>query len=81
MTLKNKGKNDFYVTTEVTDRADDLFKDGLLLDSFIWAKFTTSIAALESGTTNVSLAVPDGYSSVGSKNSTLVFWAQAENPY
>jgi hypothetical protein len=80
LTLTNKGENDFYVTTEVTDRAGDMFKDGLLLDSSIWAKFTASIAAIESGTTNVSLRVPDGYSSVVSKNSILVFWAQAENP-
>jgi len=77
LTLKNCGGLDFDITADVTDTANGLFEDGLLLGAEVWSNFSTSITAESSGTTGVSLAVLVDYIGVGSKEGTLVFWAQA----
>jgi len=78
LTLENKGGNILSVTAEVSDTADNLFVQGMLLDSFGWDEYTTSIAALTSDTTDASLKVPDNYLGVGAQVGTLVFWAEVE---
>ena len=76
LTLKNKGGSDFYITAEIIDTSENLFKDGFLLDSAAWDEYTASLASLESNITNTSLAVPDDYAGIGLKKGELVFWAQ-----
>ena len=76
LTLENTGGFDINVTSDVTDTADDLFVDGLLLDSFGWSAYETSINAASSGTADAALEVPGNYAGVGAKEGTLVFWAQ-----
>jgi hypothetical protein len=78
LTLENKGGYSLSVTAEVTDTADNLFVDGMQLDSARWVEYTTSIAALTSDTTGASLRVPEDYLGVGVKAGTLMFWAEAE---
>ena len=78
LTLENKGGNSLSVTVEVTDTADNLFVNGMLLDSVGWGEYTTSIVADASDTTYASLKVPDDYLGVGAKQGALVFWAEAE---
>ena len=78
LTLNNTGGNILSVIAEVTDTADNLFVEGMLLDSFGWGEYAASIPALTSDTTDASLKVPDSYLGVGTKEGALVFWAEAE---
>jgi len=80
LTLENTGGNSLSVTAEVSDTTTDsnLFVEGMLLDSDGWGDYSTSIAALDSDTTDASLKVPDAYLGVGAKQGALVFWAEAE---
>jgi hypothetical protein len=78
LTLENKGGNSLSVTVEVTDTADNLFVNGMLLDSVGWDEYTTSIAALALDTTDASLKVPEDYLRVGPQAGALVFWAEVE---
>ena len=75
--LNNTGGFDIDVTSEVNDTADDLFVDGLMLDSAVWSEYSTLIAEGSSDTADVVLAVPVNYAgSTGPKEGTLMFWAQ-----
>jgi hypothetical protein len=80
LTLENTGGNGLSVTAEVSDTTTDsnLFAEGMLLDSDGWGDYSTSIAALDSDTTDASLKVPDDYLGVGAKQGALVFWGEAE---
>jgi hypothetical protein len=78
LTLENKGGFNISVTADVTDTANDLFVNGVLLDSAVWSAYGTSIAAAGSDTADAALDVPDDYAGVGAKVGTLMFWAEAE---
>jgi hypothetical protein len=78
LTLENTGGYNISVSADVTDTAEDLFVDGLLLDLAVWSAYGTSIAAAGSDTANAALEVPDDYAGVGAKVGTLMFWAEAE---
>jgi len=78
LTLKNTGGFNINVTADVTDTANDLFVDGLRLDSTAWDAYGTSIAAAGFDTTDSALVVPDNYLGVGAQVGTLMFWAEAE---
>ena len=76
ITIENTGGFNIDVTADVTDTANNLFVDGLLLDSGVWSAYNTSIAATDSDTAVALLEVPVDYIGVGDKEGTLVFWAQ-----
>ena len=76
LTLGNTGGFNIDVTADVTDTADDLFVNGLLLDSAGWSAYETSIVAAGSDTADAALEVPGNYVGVGAKEGTIVFWAQ-----
>jgi len=78
LTLENKGGFNISVSADVTDTANDLFVDGLLLDSAVWSAYGTSIASAGSDTADAALDVPDDYAGVGAQVGTLMFWAEAE---
>ena len=78
LTLENTGGFNISVSADVTDTANDLFVDGLLLDSAAWSAYGTSIASAGSDTADAALDVPDDYAGVGAKVGTLMFWAEAE---
>ena len=78
LTLENNGGFDISVTADVSDTANDLFVDGLLLDSAAWDVYGTSIAAAGLDTADTALEVPGDYLGVGAQVGTLMFWAEAE---
>ena len=76
LTLENKGGYDISITADVTDTANNLFMDGLLLDTAPWGSYSTFVLAAGSDTADASLKVPHDYVDVGAKAGTLMFWAQ-----
>ncbi|NOR46907.1 MAG: DUF3344 domain-containing protein [Methanosarcinaceae archaeon] len=74
--ISNTGAYTVAVTTDVTDTADNLYINGLLLDSSIWNAYTTEITAGAAVDSVAVLDVPGSYSSLGAKEGRLVFWAQ-----
>ncbi len=78
LTLENKGGYNISVTAEVSDTANDLFFDGLLLNSAAWDAYGTSIAAAGFDTADSALKVPSDYAGVGVQVGTLMFWAEAK---
>ena len=74
--ISNTGAYTVAVTTDVTDTADNLYINGLLLDSSIWNAYTTEITAGAAVDSVAVLDVPGSYSGLGAKEGTLVFWAQ-----
>ncbi|MCQ1535811.1 DUF3344 domain-containing protein [Methanosarcina sp. KYL-1] len=76
ITLQNNGKYALDVTADVTDSADNLFMDGILLDSAPWASFSKTIASKKSSNSNVALRVPSDYAGTGNFEGNLTFWAE-----
>jgi subtilase family serine protease len=76
LSISNTGTYTVAVTADVTDTADNLYVSGLLLDSSIWNAYTTEIIAGAAVDPVAVLDVPGSYSGVGTKEGTLVFWAQ-----
>lgn len=52
-----------------------LFTNHLMLDSVGWNNFVTDLATSENTTVDVSLPIPNTYTSTGEQSGTLVFWA------
>jgi hypothetical protein len=59
----------------VTDSAQDLYVDGLLLNSVKWNTFSTSVDKNGNSDCYAVLTVPEDYVSTGNQQGTLVFWA------
>jgi hypothetical protein len=76
LTIQNKGGYDINVTAGVAATSDDLFKDGLLLDSALYGSYHKTITALASDTADTTLKVPEDYLGVGAKEGALIIWAQ-----
>lgn len=55
--------------------ADQLYRDGLILDNTSWQNFRTTLDAKLTKTVETKLRVPSNYSGYGQKNDTLIFWA------
>lgn len=77
LNLSNAGGCKIYVAVDVTDVADDLFVDGLQLDSAGWGSYYTSIAVNDSNTVNVTLRIPENYTGLGNQTGGITFWAEA----
>ncbi len=77
----NIGSHDVRITTEVTDRAKNLFVNGIWLEGDPWQRFTTFIEADPRDFNNpkdvsLLLMVPTDYEGVGSQEGTVIFWAE-----
>lgn len=77
VTINNVGAWEIMVTTEVTNEADNLYVNGLQLDSSLWSLFQAIISRDDLMATQVSLYVPEDYAGVGQKTGSLIFWAEA----
>ncbi len=75
ITLSNVGAWNILVTAEVTDTAGGLFVQGLHLDGSLWSSFSQIILRDGNSTASATLHVPEGYSGVGEKSGTVIFWA------
>jgi hypothetical protein len=76
LAVKNRGGTNISVTAEVTDNAENLFVDGMLLNESSWNLYSAMIP--KNGDVNpvAKLHVPEEYAGgVGSKEGTLMFWA------
>lgn len=75
LTVKNKGSFSINVTAEVSDSAENLFVDGVLLNESSWKLYSAAIPKNSEDKPIAKLHVPEEYAGVGSKEGTLVFWA------
>ncbi|WP_226990690.1 PKD domain-containing protein [Methanosarcina acetivorans] len=79
LTLKNRGSCDVNVTAVVCDSSagDELFSQGLLLDSQLWNNYWKVVGGNSQENTSVALQVPADYAGSGNKKGTITFWAEA----
>ncbi|WP_226990689.1 PKD domain-containing protein [Methanosarcina acetivorans] len=79
LTLKNRGSCDINVTAVVCDCSaeDELFSQGLLLDSQLWNNYWKVVGKNSQENTSVALQVPADYAGSGNKKGSITFWAEA----
>jgi hypothetical protein len=80
ITLTNEGAWKLAITTMVSDDADNLYVDGLKINSTKWNNFEGTVRRDHSEDYTVTLTVPEAYTLTGEQNGTIIFWA-AESPY
>jgi hypothetical protein len=76
LTVMNKGGYSISVSAEVTDNAEDLFVDGALLNNELWSLYNSVIPKSGDDKPVAKLHVPEDYAGAGSKEGTMMFWAQ-----
>jgi hypothetical protein len=76
LTIKNNGASNISVTGNVTDEAGNLYADGLFIDEKPWRYFSLQVLKNVPKTTSMALKVSQAYEGVGSKNGSLMFWAE-----
>ncbi|WP_167879466.1 hypothetical protein [Methanococcoides sp. NM1] len=76
--INNRGADDTIITADVMDAADDLFIDGLYVDTCMWDEYSTLLGSKEMTTADLTLHVPSDYSNIGSMKGILVVWAEIE---
>jgi hypothetical protein len=81
ITLTNEGAWRLAITTDVSDNADNLYVDGLKLNSLKWNDFEGTISRNNSEEYVVTLTVPEAYTLTGNQNGTIIFWASEAPPY
>ncbi len=74
--INNTGACNVTVTAEVADTAGDLYVSGLRLDSNIWSSYSATVEKAASVNAGAALAVPGGYTGVGTQEGTLILWAE-----
>ncbi|NQT31637.1 MAG: hypothetical protein HQ588_04810 [Deltaproteobacteria bacterium] len=80
ITVTNLGAWRLAVTTMVSDDAENLYVDGLKLNSLKWNEFDGTVSRDDSEEYVVTLTVPETYTLTGNQNGTIIFWA-SESPY
>jgi hypothetical protein len=80
ITLTNEGAWRLAITTMVSDDAENLYVDGLELNSLKWNEFEGIVRRDKSEEYTVTLTVPETYTLTGNQNGTIIFWA-SEAPY
>ena len=74
--ITNTGASNVAITAGVTDTAGNLYTSGLLLDSGIWSSYSATVDKAGSVNAGAALAVPGGYTGLGTKEGTLILWAE-----
>ena len=80
ITLTNEGAWRLAITTMVSDEAENLYVNGLELNSLKWNEFEGIVRQGKSEEYTVTLTVPETYTLTGNQNGTIIFWA-SEAPY
>ncbi len=75
LTVRNKGGYGINVSAEVTDSAEDLFVNGMLLNDKSWSHYSAVIPKSGEDNPVAKLHVPDNYAGAGPKEGRLMFWA------
>jgi len=76
LSISNTGAYAVAVTGDVTDTADNLYVNGLLIDSDGWSSYSATVEKAALANAGVVLDVPGGYTGVGTKEGTLILWAE-----
>ena len=73
--VRNKGGYNISVSSEVTDSAENLFINGMLLNDKSWSLYDAKIPKSGEDNPVAKLHVPVDYSGAGKKEGRLMFWA------
>ena len=76
MTLKNEGTKNLSIIAQV--EGDSVF-NFLKIESVIWNLFEQLLPVDSQEDVEVSLSIPAEFDSFGSKQGTVIFWAEAQN--
>lgn len=76
LTVKNKGGYSINVSAEVTDSAENLFVEGVLLNDKLWSQYSAVIPKSNDDTPVAKLHVSEDYAGAGNKEGTMMFWAK-----
>ena len=76
LSINNTGAYTVAVTADVADIAGNLYASGLLLDSGIWSSYSVTVKKAGSVNTTAELEVPFDYTGAGTKEGTLIIWAE-----
>ena len=79
ITLTNEGAWNLQITSTVTDKAENLYVEGIKLDDVKWDVLSTTVLRDGAADCIATLTVPETYTLTGTQNGTLIFWA-AEAP-
>ena len=74
--ITNTGASNVAIMADVADTASDLYVSGLQLDSGIWSSYSATVEKAGSVNAGAALAVPGGYTGLGTKEGTLILWAE-----
>jgi hypothetical protein len=74
--VRNKGSYSINVSAEVTDSAEDLFVNGMLLNDKSWSLYGAVIPKSGEDKPVAKLHVPENYAGAGPKEGRLMFWAK-----
>ena len=77
--LTNEGAWKLAITAMVSDNAENLYVDGLKLNSVKWNEFNGTVSRDKWQEYQVTLTVPETYTLTGNQNGTIIFWA-SESP-
>jgi hypothetical protein len=80
ITLTNEGAWKLAITAIVSDDAENLYVNGLAINSTRWNDFEGTVRRDHSEEFTVTLTVPETYTETGNQNGTIIFWA-SESPY
>jgi hypothetical protein len=75
LTVRNRGGFSINVSAEVTDIAEDLFVNGMLLNDESWSLYGAVIPKNGDDNAVAKLHVPENYAGAGIKEGRLRFWA------
>jgi hypothetical protein len=75
ITLTNLGAWKLLITAVVSDDAENLYADGLDINSMRWNEFEGTVRRSKSEELTVTLTVPETYTETGNQNGTIIFWA------
>lgn len=75
ITATNTGAWPILVTCTVTDGANGLYDEGIMLDDELWSEFSDTIIRGGANAYDCVLTVPEYYAGIGEQTGTIVFWA------
>ena len=75
--LTNGGNTNLGITTQVQG-SDNLYPDGIYINSLSWRIYSSNLPPNSSNNASVILFVLSNYQGTGTKTGTLTFWAKAQ---
>lgn len=76
VSITNTGATNIYIEASIL--GDQVFQDFTTLDQNSWQDYSLNLNTAASESVNVALSIPQGFSSLGTKEGQLVFWGVSQ---